>query len=240
MNSNQPILKIADLHASYEKVHVLQGVSLEIGAGEAVALLGRNGVGKTTTLKSIMGLIPSKAQQIVFNGMDLSKIKPYLLAAHGIGYVPQGRGIFPNLTVRENLNLGVANIPDPMVTEYVFSRFPRLKERIDQMGGTLSGGEQQMLAISRCLMMKPKLIILDEPTEGIMPMLVAQIRDEIAAISKSGVSILLVEQNVGAALKLCSRIYVMEKGKIVFNGSTPDLKENPEILNAYLGIKTAH
>jgi branched-chain amino acid transport system ATP-binding protein len=240
MNANEPILKIADLHASYEKVHVLQGVSLEIQAGEAVALLGRNGVGKTTTLKSIMGLIPSKAQQIVFNGLDLSKIKPYQLASHGIGYVPQGRGIFPNLTVRENLNLGVIGKPDPAVTEYVFSRFPRLKERIDQMGGTLSGGEQQMLAISRCLMMKPKLIILDEPTEGIMPMLVAQIRDEIAAISKSGVSILLVEQNVRTALKLCSRIYVMEKGKIIFNGVTDHLKNEPEILNNYLGIKTAH
>lgn len=240
MNANEPILRIADLHASYEKVHVLQGVSLEIGAGESVALLGRNGVGKTTTLKSIMGLIPSKAKQVVFDGVDLSKIKPYMLAAHGIGYVPQGRGIFPNLTVRENLFLGVANKPDPTVTEYVFGRFPRLKERINQLAGTLSGGEQQMLAISRCLMMRPKLIILDEPTEGIMPVLVAQIRDEIAAISKNGVSILLVEQNIATALKLCSRIYVMEKGRIVFNGVTDHLKQEPEILNNYLGIKTAH
>lgn len=240
MNVNQPILKIVDLHASYGKVHVLQGVSLDIGAGESVALLGRNGVGKTTTLKSIMGLIQRKAQTIVFNGVDLSSLKPHQLAAQGIGYVPQGRGIFPNLTVRENLNLGVTGKPDPEVQEYVFKRFPRLKERIDQMGGTLSGGEQQMLAISRCLMMKPKLIILDEPTEGIMPVLVAQIREEISAISRSGVSILLVEQNIGAALKLCSRMYVMEKGRIVFSGLTPDLKKNPDILNGYLGIKTAH
>ena len=155
---------------------------------------------------------------------------------HGIGYVPQGRGIFPTLSVLENLNIGLTGKRDSEREDYVFTCFPRLKERLKQNGATLSGGEQQMLAIARCLMMRPKLIILDEPTEGIMPRLVSQIRREIHRINQSGVSILLVEQNVETALKLCPRVFLMEKGAVVYSGTSHELKSRPEIVNRYLGL----
>jgi len=167
---------------------------------------------------------------------DLSSYPPHEIPGKGIGYVPQGRGIFPNLSVLENLNIGVTGKRDHEREEYVFSRFPRLKERLKQAGNTLSGGEQQMLAIARCLMMRPRLIILDEPTEGIMPRLVSQIRREIHRISQSGVSILLVEQNVETALKLCESVFLMEKGSIVYSGASHDLKSRPELVHRYLGL----
>jgi branched-chain amino acid transport system ATP-binding protein len=230
------MLKLSGVHVHYGKLHILRGVSFEVGAGESVALLGRNGVGKTTTLRAIMGLARRTQGSVHFEGVDLASLKAWEVPRLGIGYVPQGRGIFPNLTVLENLCIGLAGKPDSATEDYVFARFPRLKERIKQAGGTLSGGEQQMLAIARCLMTRPKLIILDEPTEGIMPLLVNQIRREIRRINQTGVSILLVEQNVETALRLCPRVALMEKGTVVHAGTSQDLKSQPEIVHRYLGL----
>jgi branched-chain amino acid transport system ATP-binding protein len=230
------LLRLEDVHVHIGKLHILQGVNLEVKAGECAALLGRNGVGKTTTLRAIMGLAPKSRGAVEFEGFDLARCRPHEVPRRGIGYVPQGRGIFPNLTVQENLCIGLPGKSDPEREEYVFGRFPRLKERLKQSGSTLSGGEQQMLAIARCLMMRPKLIVLDEPTEGIMPLLVSQIRGEIHRINQTGVSILLVEQNVETALKLCRRVFLMEKGAIVYSGASHDLKSQPEIVHRYLGV----
>jgi branched-chain amino acid transport system ATP-binding protein len=230
------MLRLSDVHVHFGKLHILRGVSFEVGTGESVALLGRNGVGKTTTLRSIMGLAQRTQGAVEFDGTDLSRLRAYEVPRLGIGYVPQGRGIFPNLTVYENLCIGLPGRPDSEREGYVFARFPRLKERVRQPGGTLSGGEQQMLAIARCLMMRPKLIILDEPTEGIMPILVSQIRREIRRINQAGVSILLIEQNVETALRLCPRVVLMEKGTIVHAGTSRELKHQPEIVHRYLGV----
>jgi len=230
------MLRLDDVHVHIGKLHILQGVNLEVKAGECAALLGRNGVGKTTTLRAIMGLAPTSGGRIAFDGIDLSTCAPHEVPGRGVGYVPQGRGIFPNLTVEENLYIGLRGRPDPERQNYVFGCFPRLKERLRQSGSTLSGGEQQMLAIARCLMMGPKLIILDEPTEGIMPRLVSQIRREIHRINQTGVSILLVEQNVETALKLCPRVFLMEKGTVVYDGAAHELKSKPEIVHRYLGL----
>lgn len=230
------ILKIENLHAHYGKIHVLQGVHLDIGAGEAVALLGRNGVGKTTTLRAALHLMPRTQGRISIDGQDITALKPERLARLGIGYVPQGRGIFPLLSVMDNLTLGLTGRPDSNILDEVFTRFPKLKERSSQKGGTLSGGEQQMLAIGRCLMMSPRILILDEPTEGIMPILVAEIRRTIQSINRTGVSVLLVEQNVKTALKICQRTYIMEKGTIAFEGPSADLRKQPETVHRYLGL----
>ena len=230
------MLRLTDVHVHFGKLHILQGVSLEVEAGESVALLGRNGVGKTTTLRAIMGLAPRDRGEVEFDGHDLARCKAHEVPRKGIGYVPQGRGIFPNLSVYENLCIGLPGKSNAELEEYVFARFPRLKERLKQAGGTLSGGEQQMLAIARCLMMEPKLIILDEPTEGIAPRLVSDIRREIHRINQTGVSILLVEQNVATAIKLCKRVFIMEKGAIVHSGASHDLKLQPEIVHRYLGL----
>jgi branched-chain amino acid transport system ATP-binding protein len=230
------MLRLDDVHVHIGKLHILQGVNLEVRTGECAALLGRNGVGKTTTLRAIMGLAPRSRGTVEFDGFDLARCAPHEVPRKGIGYVPQGRGIFPNLTVMENLCIGLSRKGDLEREQYVFGCFPRLKERAHQAGDTLSGGEQQMLAIARCLMMRPKLIILDEPTEGIMPRLVSQIRREIHRINQSGVSILLVEQNVETALRLCPRVFLMEKGIVVYSGASQDLKSNPEIVHRYLGL----
>ena len=230
------MLSLRDVHVYIGKLHILQGVNLEVKTGESAALLGRNGVGKTTTLRAIMGLAPRSRGAIEFDSIDLTRCYPHEVPRKGIGYVPQGRGIFPNLTVLENLNIGLPGQRDSEREDYVFACFPRLKERLKQSGSTLSGGEQQMLAIARCLMMRPKLIILDEPTEGIMPKLVSQIRREIHRINQTGVSVLLVEQNVETALKLCPRVFLMEKGIIVHSGTSHELKSQPEIVHRYLGL----
>ncbi len=230
------MLSLQDVHVHIGKLHILQGVSLEVKPGESAALLGRNGVGKTTTLRSIMGLVARSRGVIEFDGFDLARCPSHVIPRKGIGYVPQGRGIFPTLSVLENLCIGLPGKRDQEQEDYVFSCFPRLKERLKQAGNTLSGGEQQMLAIARCLMMRPKLIILDEPTEGIMPRLVSQIRREIHRINQTGVSILLVEQNVETALKLCPRVFLMEKGTIVYSGASHELKSQPEIVHRYLGL----
>ncbi len=235
--TNQHFLELNNVYASYGRVNVLQDLSFNLARGEAVGILGRNGVGKTTTLKTIMGLLTCNQGSIFFEGKNLNTIAPHKIPHLGIGYVPQGRGIFPALSVKENLFLGVkGNAPEELVA-YVFERFPRLRERLEQLGGTLSGGEQQMLSIARCLLMEPKLIILDEPTEGIMPKLVAEIRAEIKKINSKGIGILLIEQNVKTALDLCSRILVMDKGKIVFDASTESILKDPKALSKHLDIK---
>jgi branched-chain amino acid transport system ATP-binding protein len=233
------VLKLDNVVARYGKSQVLQGVSLEVKDGESVALLGRNGVGKTTTLRSIMRLTPPAGGEVTFSGVSLSGVAPHNIAGLGIGYVPQGRHIFPTLTVLENLCIGLARPPAEADIEHVYGRFPILKERRDQPGGTLSGGEQQQLAIARCLITKPRLLLLDEPTEGIMPILVAKIRDEVRAIGAGGVSILLVEQNIDTALALCSRVYFMEKGRISFEGTSAEIRANPQLTHRYLGVSHA-
>ncbi len=233
------MLKLDRVLARYGKSQVLQGVDLEVGRGEAVALLGRNGVGKSTTLRSIMRLTPPSGGSISFDGAPLDKLSAHRIPSLGIGYVPQGRRIFPTLTTLENLCIGLPRAPADADLEHVYERFPILKERRDQPGGTLSGGEQQQLAIARCLITKPKLLLLDEPTEGIMPILVTKIRDEIRAINAAGVSLLLVEQNIATALSLCSRVYFMEKGRIGFAGTAEAVKRDPGLVHRYLGVSHA-
>lgn len=231
-----PVLEVADLLASIGRVPVLRGVTLHVNPGETVALLGRNGVGKTSTLRTILGLLPRRGGLVRFNDKDLATLSAHELSGEGIGYVPQGRGIFGNLTVEENLFLGLRRRPDPSIPDYIYARFPRLKERRQQSAGTLSGGEQQILALGRCLMRSPRLILLDEPTEGIMPKLVNEIRREIAAIAGRGVAVLLIEQNLRTALRLASRIYLMEKGVIVHEATPQQLSADPSTVHRYLGV----
>ena len=230
------MLKLEGLHTHYGKSHVLQGVNLEVKDGESVALLGRNGVGKTTTLRSIMGLTRPSGGAVTFAGRRLDQLKPHLIAGLGLGYVPQGRRIFPNLTVFENLCLGLARAPMKAALDDIYAQFPILAERADQSGGTLSGGEQQMLAIARCLIMKPKMLLLDEPTEGIMPKMVAMLKAKIRAVNQAGISIMLVEQNIVMAMALCPRIYIMEKGVICYEGTAQELRNNPDIAHRFLGV----
>lgn len=230
------MLKLHDIHAHYGKSHILQGVNLVVSEGEAVALLGRNGVGKTTTLRTIMGLTPPTTGAINFDDTRLDITPPHRIPRLGLGYVPQGRRIFPRLSTYENLCLGLERKPRDGELDNIFQRFPQLQERLSQPGGTLSGGEQQMLAIARCLVMKPKLMLLDEPTEGIMPKLVVDLRNEILGINKTGVSILLVEQNIRTALAVCSRVYIMEKGVICYEGSSQELRQKPDVVHRFLGV----
>lgn len=229
-------LAVQDMTASIGKIPVLRGVTLRVEPGETVALLGRNGVGKTSTLRAIMGLLKRTGGNATYNGMNLDSVPPHKLAALGIGYVPQGRGMFPLLSVKENLTLGLTGAPDPEVMADIFRRFPRLQERLSQAAGTLSGGEQQMLALARCLVMKPSLIMLDEPTEGIMPKLVSQIRHEIAEIAQRGIAVLLVEQNLRTALRLASRVYLMERGTIVHEATPDALRADTATVHRYLGV----
>jgi branched-chain amino acid transport system ATP-binding protein len=233
---SEAMLTVEGMTASIGRVPVLRGVTLNVGAGETVALLGRNGAGKTSTLRTILGLLKPTGGTVVYRGTDLRSVPPHRLATLGMGYVPQGRGIFPLLSVEENLYLGLKAAPDEAVASDIFTRFPRLKERLNQAAGTLSGGEQQMLAIARCLVMKPALIMMDEPTEGIMPKLVAQIRHEIAEIAKRGIAVLIVEQNLRIALKLAQRVYLMERGTIVHEATPASLRAAPDIVHRYLGV----
>ncbi len=230
------MLKLEGLNTHYGKSHILQGVSLEVGDGEAVALLGRNGVGKTTTLRSIMGLTPPSAGAVTFADTRVDRIEPHRIPRLGLGYVPQGRHIFPKLTVLENLCIGLVRPPADGELDDIYEQFPILKERATQQGGTLSGGEQQMLAIARCLVTRPKMLLMDEPTEGIMPKMVATLREKIKSVNQTGISLLLVEQNFVLALALCERIYIMEKGVICYEGTAQELRENPEIAHRFLGV----
>ena len=230
------MLRLDGVHAHYGKSHVLQGVTLQVGDGEAVALLGRNGVGKTTTLKTIMGLLRATGGSILFDGARLDRTPPHRIPRLGVGYVPQGRRIFPNLTVLENLCLGLPRDPRDGELDGVFSRFPRLKERALQLGGTLSGGEQQMLAIARCLVMKPKLILLDEPSMGLAPVMVLRVFDLIRQVREQGFTILVVEQNVRQVLKIVDRAYLLEVGRIKMEGEAAALSEQDFVRKAYVGL----
>ncbi|MBI5167157.1 MAG: ABC transporter ATP-binding protein [candidate division NC10 bacterium] len=231
------MLKVDAIHTYYGKSHILHGVSLEVGEGEVVALLGRNGVGKTTTLKSIMGLVPPRSGSIVFNGREITRLPAYKVPRLGIGYIPQGKHIFPELTVLENLKIGlIRGKLEGDSLKGTFNYFPRLEERLDQMGGSLSGGEQQMLAIARALITNPRLVLMDEPTEGLMPLLVRLMKDIIKSIKGNGVSLLLVEQNLGTALEVSDKIYIMEKGMIVYEGKPQELAEDEEVKLRYLGV----
>ena len=235
------MLSLQDVHTYYGKSHVLHGVSLEVGAGEVVGLLGRNGVGKSTTLKTVMGLVRPAAGHVRFEGRDLTGLAPHHVARRGIAWVPEDRRIFRLLTVMENLRTGLdrQGMTEPRkqeLLEKVYASFPVLRERRHQAGGTLSGGEQQMLAIARAMTLTPKIILLDEPTEGLMPRMVAQIREIIDVLRRDGVAILLVEQNVPLTLAVCARVYIMEKGQVRYRGSATELQANETIIHQYLGV----
>jgi len=231
------MLKIVDIHTYYGDSYVLQGISLEVAKGTVVALLGRNGVGKTTLIRSIVGFTPARRGQILFNDRDITHMAAYKIVRMQIGLVPQGRRIFPSLTVTENLAIasrgtGVRS----WNLEKIFTLFPRLKERVNNRGNQLSGGEQQMLAIARALISNPVFLLMDEPTEGLAPVLVREVGDVILRLKKEGLSIFLVEQNLSFARKFADYTHVMSKGKIVYSSTPVELWENQEIKERYLGV----
>ena len=236
------LLALEDLHAYYGEAHILQGVSLTVGAGEVVTLIGRNGAGKTTTLKSIMGLVPPRGGRITFDGRELTTLPTHEVARAGIAYVPEERRILPNLSVAENLRLGMlgaargARADNGAAVEEVLTYFPRLRERYEQKGKSLSGGEQQMLAIARGLVAHPKLMLVDEPTEGLSPLLVQNLTEILAQINRRGTTILLVEQILEVALALSHRLYVIDQGRIQFEGTPDALRDDPEIQQRFLGV----
>lgn len=233
------MLVLQDIHVYYGAIHALKGISLEVNEGEIVSLIGSNGAGKSTSLKTISGLLRPKQGKLSFNGTDITTVQPQDIVAKGISQVPEGRRVFANMTVIENLELGAylrkdkAEIKKDM--QYVYELFPRLNERKNQLSGTLSGGEQQMLAMGRALMSRPKLLLLDEPSMGLAPILVKQIFSIIEEINIKGTTILLVEQNAHMALSIAHRAYVLETGRIVLTGAAKELAESEEVRKAYLG-----
>jgi len=233
------MLVVQDLAVSYGNINAVQGVSFRVEPGELVALIGANGAGKSSTLNCLAGLLPAKRGDVHMQGQSLNKIAAHDRVAHGMALVPEGRGIFSRLTVLENLQMGAYRRNDkPAVQQelaQVFDMFPRLQERRDQLAGTLSGGEQQMVAIGRALMTKPQLLLLDEPSMGLAPLLVEQIFMTVATVAKSGVAILLVEQNAQLALQLSQRAYVMENGRITLEGDSAGLLQDERVRQAYLG-----
>ena len=228
------MLDVQAIHTYYGDSHVLHGVSLRVASGEAVALLGRNGAGKTTAIRSIVGFTPPRAGRVVFEGRAIERWPSYRIARSGLALVPQGRRIFAPLSVRENLLLG-ARAPG-WTLERVFALFPRLREREQQSGGTLSGGEQQMLAIGRALLTNSRLILLDEPSEGLAPLIVREIGRILLALKAERLSLLLVEQNYHLALRVADRVYVMNKGQIVYEGTPAGLEVDEEVKRRYLGV----
>ncbi len=231
------MLEVQGLHAYYGKSHILQGVDFKIGEGEIVSLLGRNGVGRSTTLKAIMGEVPPQGS-ILFQGKEIAGRKMHEIARSGIGYVPENRNIFPTLTVRQNLVLGIKNMRKQgrWSIDDMFDMFPNLRERADALGSVISGGEQQMLTMCRTLMGDPDLVMIDEPTEGLAPKLVEQVRELLAEIAKRGISILLVEQKLDIALKISNRLYVMGHGEIVFEGTVPEFTANDQVRKEWLEV----
>jgi branched-chain amino acid transport system ATP-binding protein len=235
------LVDLEDIHTYYGKSHILHGVSLRVGRGEVVGLLGRTGVGKSTTLKTIMGLVNPSRGRILFEGRPVTNLPAHRLARIGIAYVPEDRRIFRLLTVMENLRTGldrngVSEARKQELLDKAFSYFPVLAERRNQPGGTLSGGEQQMLAIARAMMLEPKIILLDEPTEGLMPRMVSQIREIIDVLQRDGVAILLVEQNVPLTLEASQRVYIMEKGAVRHHCPASELTVNHAVIHQYLGV----
>jgi branched-chain amino acid transport system ATP-binding protein len=235
------MLELSGVNTFYEKSHILHDVSLEIREGEIIGLLGRNGVGKSTTLKSVIGIVVPESGSIRFEKQEIRGLRPYRIARLGIGYVPEDRRVFPTLTVRENLLMGMKRGKKPnqdvgWTIERVYECFPRLQERDSFKGGLLSGGEQQMLTIGRTLMGDPKLVLLDEPTEGLAPQVVETVAGVIREIHRSGVSVLLVEQAMEMVLELASHVLIMNKGEIVFRGTPEDLRSRPDIREQYLEV----
>jgi len=234
------LLDVKDLNVYYDAIHALQGISFHVNEGEIVSLIGANGAGKSTTLRTISGLIRARTGSIHFKDEDITTMPAEQIVRRGISQVPEGRKIFAPLSVRENLEMGAYTRKDPdeiqKSMDKVFVSFPRLKERINQLGGTLSGGEQQMLATGRGLMSKPTLLLLDEPSMGLSPILVEEIFRIIKEINSSGTSILLVEQNALMALSISHRAYVLETGRIVLEGDSREVKDNPQVKAAYLGV----
>jgi branched-chain amino acid transport system ATP-binding protein len=235
------ILNVENVHTYYGHIHALKGLSLYVDKGEIVTLIGGNGAGKTTTLRTICGLLQPHEGIITYEGEDLIKYKAHEIVYKGISMVPEGRGIFARLSVTENLEMGAYSVTDKQIiqrnTERVFTLFPRLKERRTQVAGTLSGGEQQMLATGRALMANPRILLMDEPSMGLAPVLVELIFETIQQINKEGVTILLVEQNALMALSIANRGYVLQTGEIVLNDTAENLKKNPTVQKAYLGIE---
>ena len=233
------MLEIKDLEVYYGIIQAVKGISFEVGEGEVVALIGANGAGKTTILHTITGLISPKRGSVVFEGTDITKVPAHKIVSMGMAHVPEGRRVFAELSVYENLKMGAYTRKDKNEIEEslknVYKRFPRLEERKNQMAGTLSGGEQQMLAMGRALMSKPKIILMDEPSMGLSPIMVNEIFDIIRSVSESGTTVLLVEQNAKKALSIADRAYVLETGKIVLEGKAKDLLEDDSIKKAYLG-----
>jgi branched-chain amino acid transport system ATP-binding protein len=234
------LLEVRELNTFYDQSHILQGVSLGVDRGEIVCLLGRNGVGKSTTLKSIIGLVTPRSGEIIFKGQNVAGLPSYTIAKMGVGYVPEDRRIFPTLSVRENLIMGIKpgqkSNGDGWSIEKVYKYFPTLEKRDNQRGAHLSGGEQQMLTIARTLMGNPDVILVDEPTEGLAPLIVATVEQVIQDIHKHDIPVLLVEQNMRVALRNASRIYVISKGKIVFHGTREELKAAHEVRQKYLEV----
>jgi branched-chain amino acid transport system ATP-binding protein len=236
------ILKADDIHSYYGKSHILQGISIHLERGNLVCLLGRNGVGKTTSLKSIMGMVKPAKGSILFRGKEIAGRQPYEIARLGIGIVPEDRRVFPSLTVHENLLMGIVKRPEGLSggegwsAGKVYDLFPRLRERMRQKGGHLSGGEQQMLTMGRTLMGNPELILIDEPTEGLAPKIVRLVTEVLSAIHRSGTTLLLVEQNYKSAIKLAERFYIMSKGQIVFEGGGETLIQAEEVRKKYLEV----
>jgi branched-chain amino acid transport system ATP-binding protein len=237
----EPLLQVEDIHSYYGKSHILHGISLEVGQGEVVGLLGRNGVGKSTTLKAIAGLVRPNAGRVVFDGQSTIGLPAHRVARLGIGYVPEERRIFPLLTVTENLRTGldrhgVGKAKKEELLDKAYRYFPVLGERRRQPGGTLSGGEQQMLAIARAMMLEPKIMLLDEPTEGLMPRMVSQIGEIVDVLRREGVAVLLVEQNVPLTLAACQRIYIIEKGVVRHHAPAAELHVGDAVIHQYLGV----
>ena len=228
------MLEVDGIHTYYGESHVLHGVSLRVAPGEAVALLGRNGAGKTTAIRSIVGFTPPRAGRVLFEGQAIERWPAYRIARQGLALVPQGRRVFAPLSVRENLLLGARS--EGWTLERVFELFPRLRERQAQLGGTLSGGEQQMLAIARALLTNGRLLLLDEPSEGLAPLIVREIGTTLQALKAQGLSLLLVEQNYHLALRVADRVYVMNKGQIVYQGTPAGLEADEEVKRRYLGV----
>jgi branched-chain amino acid transport system ATP-binding protein len=236
------LLELDDIHSYYGHIHALQGISLRVEEGEIVTLIGANGAGKSTTLRTISGLIKPRHGKVRLKGQEIAGLPPHEIVALGVGHVPEGRGIFPRLTVRENLEMGAYTIDDPVEVdrrmETVFEIFPRLKERLAQKGGTLSGGEQQMLATARGLMLKPRILLMDEPSMGLAPVLVEAIFEIILKLNREeSTTILLVEQNALMALSIAHRGYVLQNGRIVLDDTAANLKRNEMVRAAYLGVK---
>ncbi|TMH41505.1 MAG: ABC transporter ATP-binding protein, partial [Betaproteobacteria bacterium] len=229
------MLELRDVETAYGRSQVLFRVNLEVRAAEVVTLLGRNGMGKTTTVKSIMGIAVPKAGEILFDGKALRGLASYRIAQAGLGLVPEGRQVFPNLTVRENL-VATARRGGPWTLERVFALFPQLRERRSNYGNQLSGGEQQMLAIARALMTNPRLLILDEATEGLAPLIRHEIYRSIAELKAQGLALLVIDKDVKALCRVADRHYVLEKGRVVWSGSTPELSANRELQSRYLGV----